>query len=59
MYGAGFVSLEYLTERMPADVFNAWAIYVVEYDRLAARREEQAKHDALMDAAANAIRPKM
>lgn len=57
MYGAGFVTLEYLTERMPADVFDAWATFIVEYDRLAAKREEQAKHDKTMSAVADALKP--
>lgn len=54
MYGAGFVTLEYLTERMADDKLAAWTAYVLEWDRLAAARAAAEEHAKTMKAAARA-----
>lgn len=50
------MSLADIGDRIPGDVFSAWAEYVIEYDRLAPLRKEQADHDATMAAFAAAAR---
>ena len=49
------MTLEYLTERMPAHVFAAWAAFVAEYERLADKRKEDADWRAVLDGAKAAL----
>lgn len=56
MFGGGFVTLADLLDRIPGDVFEGWATYVAEYDRLEEHRKDQAEHDDVMAAATKATR---
>lgn len=56
LFGQGFVTLEYLTERMPAHVFTAWAAFVAEYERLADKRKADADWQTALDQAKRTLR---
>lgn len=56
-FGQGTVSLDYVTNDMPADAYVAWWAYFIEYGKRSELRKGQAEHDSTMDAVRRALKP--
>ena len=57
VFGQGSASYVEVRDRLTGAELNGWLAYFAEWDRWRALAEAQSKHDSVMKAAAEALRP--